>query len=197
MRSMNYARLFIVLLFVAGLFGTSLLPAAAQSGRKPKPESADPKHKTIDPNADDEPGKSSKPLADNTPVTVGEDGTLKVDTTMVTIPATVIDDDGKFVPTLKRKDFELYEDGIKQEIEHLRPVEEPFNVVLLLDTSESTAFRHEDIQNAAFEFVELLRRDDKVMIASFDSQIEVWVVPTDEGRVAAREAAALLSPPAS
>ena len=174
MRSKKYARLFIVLLFVAGLLGASLWSAAAQSGRKPKPESADPKHKTIDPNADDDAGKSSKPLADNTPVTVGEDGTLKMDTTMVTIPATVIDRDGKFVPTLKRKDFELYEDGIKQEIEHLRPVEEPFNVVLLLDTSESTAFRHEDIQNAAFEFVELLRRDDKVMIASFDSQIEVW-----------------------
>ena len=29
-----------------------------------------------------------------------------------------------------------------------------------------------------------------------DSMVEVWVVPTDEGRVAAREAAALLAPPA-
>lgn len=175
MRSSKPARLMIVLLFAVGLFLGGALSAAAQSGRKPKPESADPKHKTIDPNAEDEAGKSpSRPLADNTPVTVGEDGTLKMDTTMVTIPATVIDHDGKFVPTLKRKDFELYEDGIKQEIEHLRPVEEPFNVVLLLDTSESTAFRHEDIQNAAFEFVEQLRSDDKVMIASFDSQIEVW-----------------------
>lgn len=174
MRSLKFARLFAVLLLVAGLFAISVPPTAAQSGRKPKKESADPKHKTVDPNADDNPDKSNKALADNTPVTVNDDGTISLDTTMVTIPATVLDHNGNFVPTLKRKDFELYEDDIKQEIEHLRPVEEPFHVVLLLDTSESTAFRHEDIQQAAFEFVEQLRLDDKVMVASFDSQIEVW-----------------------
>lgn len=174
MRSQKFARLFAVLLLLAGLSAASVSPAAAQSGRKPKKESATPKHKTVDPDSDDNPDKSTKALQDNTPVTVNDDGTISLDTTMVTIPATVLDHNGNFVPTLKRKDFELYEDDIKQEIEHLRPVEEPFHVVLLLDTSESTAFRHEDIQAAAFEFVQQLRRDDKVMIASFDSQIEVW-----------------------
>ncbi len=174
MKCQNFARLFAVLLLVAGLMAATYSPAAAQSGRKPKAQTADPKHKTVDPNAEEESNKSAKPLADNTPVTVGEDGTIKMDTALVTIPATVIDHTGKFVPTLKRKDFELYEDGIKQEIEHLRPVEEPFNVVLLLDTSESTAFRHEDIQQAAYEFVQQLRPADKVMVVSFDSQIEVW-----------------------
>ncbi len=174
MKTQKFARLLVVLLLVAGLSAATILPAAAQSGRKPKPESATPKHKTVDPDADDNPDKSNKALADNTPVAVGEDGTLKMDTTMVTIPVTVLDHNGNFVPTLKRKDFELYEDEIKQEVEHLRPVEEPFHVVLLLDTSESTAFRHEDIQAAAYEFVQQLRKDDKVMIASFDSQIEVW-----------------------
>jgi Ca-activated chloride channel family protein len=174
MRIQRFARLCAVLLLVAGLFAASVPQADAQSGRKPKKESTDPKHKTIDPNSDDNPDKSNKALQDNTPVTVNDDGTISLDTTMVTIPATVLDQSGNFVPGLKRKDFELYEDNIKQEIEHLRPVEEPFHVVLLLDTSTSTAFRHEDIQAAAFEFVQQLRRDDKVMIASFDSQIEVW-----------------------
>lgn len=174
MRSQKFARLFVVLLLLAGLFAASVPSANAQSGRKPKKESATPKHKTVDPESDDNPDKSNKSLQDNTPVTVNDDGTISLDTTMVTIPATVLDHNGNFVPTLKRKDFELYEDDIKQEIEHLRPVEEPFHVVLLLDTSESTAFRHEDIQEAAFEFVQQLRRDDKVMVASFDSQIEVW-----------------------
>ena len=174
MRSLKFARLFAVLLLVAGLSAISVPPTAAQSGRKPKKESADPKHKTVDPNADDNLDKSNKALQDNTPVTVNDDGTISLDTTMVTIPVSVLDHNGNFVPTLKRKDFELYEDDIKQEIEHLRPVEEPFHVVLLLDTSESTAFRHEDIQAAAFEFVQQLRRDDKIMVASFDSQIEVW-----------------------
>ncbi len=174
MRSQKFARLFVVLLLVTGLFVASVPQADAQSGRKPKKETADPKHKTVDPNSDDNPDKSNKALQDNTPVVVNDDGTISLDTTMVTIPATVLDHNGNFVPGLKRKDFELYEDDIKQEIEHLRPVEEPFHVVLLLDTSTSTAFRHEDIQAAAFEFVQQLRRDDKVMIASFDSQIEVW-----------------------
>lgn len=176
MKYQKFARLFAVLLLVAGLLAIAYSPSTvgAQSGRKAKKESADPKYKTVDPNAEEESNKSAKPLADNTPVTVGEDGTIKMDTAMVTIPATVIDRSGKFVPTLKRRDFELYEDDVKQEIEHLRPVEEPFNVVLLLDTSESTAFRHEDILEAAYEFVTQLRPTDKVMVVSFDSQIEVW-----------------------
>lgn len=97
-----------------------------------------------------------------------------MDTAMVTIPVSVIDRDGKFVPFLKKRDFQIYEDGVEQNIEFLDSVETPFNVVLMIDTSNSTLFRHEDIQHAALEFVEELRPDDKVMVVTFDENFEMW-----------------------
>ncbi len=184
MRSRKFARKFVVLLCSIVMTATMILPSAAQSGRKPQQPTTRGKYETKEPNNsgrsdNNSESKSNAPLADSTPILVGEDGTIKMDTAMVTIPTSVIDRNGKFVPFMKKHDFEIYEDGIRQEIEFLESVETPFHVVLMIDTSNSTAFRHEDIQQAALEFVEQLRRDDKVMVVSFDSQIEVWCDFTD------------------
>jgi len=45
--------------------------------------------------------------------------------------------------------------------------------VLMLDTSPSTQFRLEDIQDAAITFVNQLRSDDKVMVVSFNDDIKI------------------------
>ena len=94
-----------------------------------------------------------------------------MDTALVTIPASVIDREGKFVPFLKKRDFRIYEDGVEQDIESLTSVETPFHVALVLDTSNSTLFRLDDIQDAAFAFIKQLRSDDQVMVVSFDSKV--------------------------
>lgn len=176
MRSQTFARLFVarlvVLLFVVGGLALS---AAAQSGRKPQPSSSGPKYETRDKDGNtDSSGKSDRPLVDTRPTTVDESGTIKLDTTLVTIPASVIDRDGRFVPFLTKRDFHIYEDGVEQHIENVESVDSPFSVVLLIDTSNSTAFRHEDMQAAAMEFVEQLRSEDKVMIVTFDDSISEW-----------------------
>lgn len=98
---------------------------------------------------------------------------LKIDTTLVTIPVSVLDRGGKFIPFLTKCDFHVYEDYVKQEVTEFSAVESPFSVVLLLDTSGSTAFRIEDIHEAAIAFVSQLRPADRVMIVSFDSRINV------------------------
>jgi VWFA-related protein len=43
----------------------------------------------------------------------------------------------------------------------------------MLDTSPSTQFRLEDIQNAAIDFINQLRPDDRVMVVSFNDQIKI------------------------
>jgi Mg-chelatase subunit ChlD len=102
-----------------------------------------------------------------------DDSTIKIDTTLVTIPVTVLDRDGKYIPNLTKRNFQLWEDDIQQEISDFTSVEVPFNVVLLLDTSRSTVFRLEDIQRAAVAFVEQLRPEDRVMVVSFDDKVYV------------------------
>lgn len=108
---------------------------------------------------------------------------LKIDTTLVTIPVTVLDRSGKFVPYLTRCDFHLYEDDVRQEIAEFSAVETPFNVVLLLDTSGSTSIKIEEIHDAAIAFTNQLRGSDRVMVVSFDSKVRVHTDFTSDRNV--------------
>jgi len=98
---------------------------------------------------------------------------IKVNTTLITIPVSVMDRDGRYVPNLQKEEFRVWEDGIEQEVAFFQSVDKPFSVVLMLDTSPSTQFRLEDIQDAAISFVNQLRPDDKVMVVSFNDDIKV------------------------
>src|SRR5687768_3434757 len=72
---------------------------------------------------------------------------IRVKTTLVNSPVLVIGRDGKFVPNLRREDFEVFENGVKQEIAYFAPVENPFTVAILIDTSRSTIFNLADIRS--------------------------------------------------
>lgn len=98
---------------------------------------------------------------------------IKVNTTLVTIPVSVMDRDGRYVPNLQKDDFRIWEDGVEQEVAFFQSVDKPFSVVLMLDTSPSTQFRLEDIQDAAISFINQLRPDDRVMVVSFNDQIKI------------------------
>jgi Ca-activated chloride channel family protein len=98
---------------------------------------------------------------------------VRVDTTLVTIPVSVMDRDGRYVPNLLKDDFRIWEDGVEQEVAFFQSVDKPFSVVLMLDTSPSTQFRLEDIQDAAVSFVNQLRPDDRVMVVSFNDDIKI------------------------
>jgi Mg-chelatase subunit ChlD len=174
MRSNLIARCFAVMLLVAGLVWVMTSSSSAQSGRKRQPPTS-PKYETQDPKSSERASEKSsdRPLADNTPVEVDENGTIKMDTALVSIPVSVIDRDGKFVPFLTKRDFRIYEDGVEQQIEAFDSIETPFYVALVLDTSNSTMFKMEEIQDAALAFIRQLRRDDQVMVMSFDSRVRV------------------------
>ena len=98
---------------------------------------------------------------------------IRVNTTLITIPVTAMDRDGRYVPNLLKDDFRIWEDGVEQDVAFFQSVDKPFSVVLMLDTSPSTQFRLEDIQDAAISFVDQLRADDKVMVVSFNDDIKM------------------------
>ena len=112
-------------------------------------------------------------VRDDGPEEVDAGDVIKVDTTLVTLPVSVTDRNGRYIPNLRKEDFRLWENGIEQSVAFFNAVDKPFSVVLMIDTSGSTRFRLEDIQNAAVTFVNQLRRDDKVMVVSFDNDVEV------------------------
>jgi Ca-activated chloride channel family protein len=117
--------------------------------------------------------QSSSDPANNGPEEVDAGDIIKVNTTLVTIPVSVMDRDGRYVPNLQKEDFRIWEDDVEQQVAFFASVDKPFSVVLMLDTSPSTKFRLEDIQDAAITFVNQLRPDDKVMVVSFNNEIKV------------------------
>jgi VWFA-related protein len=111
--------------------------------------------------------------ANSGPQEVDEGDIIKVDTTLVTIPVSVMDRQGRYIPNLHKEDFRLWEDGVEQSIGFFQSVDKPFSVVLMIDTSGSTRFRLEEIQDAAIAFVNQLQKDDRVMVLSFDDKVRV------------------------
>ncbi len=107
------------------------------------------------------------------PEEVSAGDVIRVNTTLVTIPVSVMDRDGRFVPNMQKEDFRLWEDGVEQDVAFFQSVDKPFSVVLMLDMSPSTQFRHEDIEDAAITFINQLRSDDRVMVVSFNDDIKV------------------------
>jgi VWFA-related protein len=159
---------------VALLLFAAIIPAPlAQSGRPqpPGPTSPQPKPQRPRPVA---PGQEAASAPQGEPKAAADDeATIRVETTLVTIPVSVLDRHGKYIPHLEQRNFRIFEDGIEQEIAEFGTVETPFHVVLLLDTSRSTRFKIEDIQRAAIAFVAELRPEDRVMVVSFDSDVYI------------------------
>lgn len=114
------------------------------------------------------------------PEEVGEGDVVRVDTTLISIPVSVMDRDGKYIPNLTKDDFRVWEDGTEQRVAYFASTEKPFTVALMIDTSGSTRFRLDEIQDAAITFVEQLRPDDRVMIISFSDKIRVLSQPTND-----------------
>src|ERR1700754_2593507 len=104
---------------------------------------------------------------------VGEDDVVRINATLVTIPVSVLDRDGRFISGLRKEDFRIFEDGGEQQVAYFATTEEPFTVALVIDTSGSTRFKLEDIQEAAIAFLDQLRPDDKVVVISFDESVRV------------------------
>lgn len=122
---------------------------------------------------------SSVAVADG-PEEVEAGDVISVNTTLVTIPVSVTDRDGRYIPNLRKDDFRLWEDGVEQNVAFFASVDKPFSLVLMIDTSGSTRFRLEDIQDAAITFVNQLRQDDRVMVVSFDDEVRVLTEFTND-----------------
>jgi VWFA-related protein len=115
-----------------------------------------------------------------------EGDVLTVDTSLVTVPVSVMDRNGKYLPDLERDSFHIFEDGVEQKLSYFATVDQPFTVALIIDTSRSTHFKLEDIQNSAITFVQQLKPADRVMVLSFDDQINVLAEPTGDREELAR-----------
>lgn len=103
---------------------------------------------------------------------VGAGEVLRISANLVSVPVSVINRQGRYVVDLRQQDFRVFEEGKEQTIVHFSNVDQPFSVVLLIDTSGSTAPFLDQIKGAAKAFVEQLRPSDTVRPVYFHGEIK-------------------------
>jgi VWFA-related protein len=163
--------------------GSARTDAPARTVTPPAPDTSAPRRAptlggAIDPNAGQRPAQGNAPADDSTEV--DENEVVRVNTSLVTIPVSVMDRAGKYVPSIRQGEFRIWEEGVEQEIAYFATVEKPFTVALVIDTSGSTKDRLTEIQDAAISFVNQLRPADRVLVVSFDDEVRVLSEATSD-----------------
>lgn len=125
--------------------------------------------------------QQQKPTPD--PAAVSDDEVIRVNTTLITVPVSVMDRQGRFIADLQKSDFHLFEGDVEQEIAFFETADKPFTVALVLDMSESTKFKLKEIQDAANSFLAQLRPDDRLLIVAFDKGVYTLAEATSDRSV--------------
>jgi VWFA-related protein len=104
------------------------------------------------------------------------DTRIILDVTRVNMLFTVTDKKGKFITDLGKEDFQVVESKRAQTIQEFTAESDlPLRIAILVDTSNSIRDRFRFEQQAAVDFINsvIRPRQDKCMIVSFDSSIEL------------------------
>ena len=105
---------------------------------------------------------------------------------LINVTATVTDRNGRFVPGLRKEDFEIYEDNDPQTISHFSSERVPVSLGIVLDTSGSMEGEKFAAARRALDrfLFDLLDRDDEIFLYTFDATpelVESWT--TDRQRI--------------
>ena len=92
---------------------------------------------------------------------------------VVSLNVTVTDADNRFVTDLGQEHFQIFEDGVLQEITFFSRARLPIALSVLIDTSASMDKRMRTAQEAAIGFSRSLGPDDLAEIIDFDGRVEI------------------------
>ena len=92
---------------------------------------------------------------------------------LVSLNVTVSDGTGRYITDLTAADFNVFEDGVKQDVTFFNRTNLPIALALLLDTSASMDTKLPTAQEAAIGFAKRLREQDLAEVIDFDSRVIV------------------------
>ena len=99
---------------------------------------------------------------------------------VVSLTVTVSDLDGRFVTDLDQTNFQVYEDGVQQNVTFFTKTQLPIALAMLIDTSASMDEKMATAQEAAIGFSQRLRPDDLAEIVDFDSRVNILQTFTND-----------------
>ncbi len=92
---------------------------------------------------------------------------------LVSLNVTVVDVANHYVTELQQDDFNVFEDGVKQDVTFFNKTNLPIALSVLLDTSASMENKLQTAQDAAVGFARRLRPQDLAEVIDFDSRVTV------------------------
>ncbi len=122
------------------------------------------------------PNKSSAPPASGNssePTEVDPEDVIRINSNLVTIPASIVDSKGKAVADLKLEDFELRIDGQPKPVSELSRADTPVRMAMLFDNSQSLREAREFEKQAAVRFFrQVMRPVDEAAIYSVTTETD-------------------------
>lgn len=161
---------------VAGLAATASHAAAPAQPAPPAP-AAQPAPSTP-------PGPPAQPAPAPAPPAQGARApqpSFRTGIDVVSLNVTVTTSDHQFVTDLEQPDFQVYEDGVRQDVSFFTRSQLPIALALLLDTSASMEDKMATAQEAAIGFARRLRPEDLAQVIDFDSRVSILQAFTNDG----------------
>jgi VWFA-related protein len=157
-----------VLSFFAGL------PLAAQSrpgqpGQNPAPSQTSPLTVDRDPVRSPD-GETAAPSKRSNVEKEGGGYVLHYDVEEVVLNATVLDAGGHLIQDLQKDNFNVFEDGAKQNIISFQHTDLPVSIALVVDNSGSMAKKRPSVNKSALDLIEASNPNDEAFVVNFSDE---------------------------
>ncbi len=101
----------------------------------------------------------------------GDQYTISVSVDMVVLNATVRNRNGVLVSGLGKGDFQVYEDGVLQQVESFSHDDIPVTVGLVVDNSGSMRPKRPEVISAALAFARSSNAEDQMFVVTFNEKV--------------------------
>jgi Ca-activated chloride channel homolog len=109
---------------------------------------------------------------------------IRVSVDRVNVGVTVTDSRGKFIGGLRREDFQIFDDDVEQPVTDFAPVDEPAQVLMLVEAGPSVFFLEAGHVRASHALLAGLSPGDRVAVAKYDAAAQVLLDFTPDKQVA-------------
>jgi VWFA-related protein len=92
---------------------------------------------------------------------------IRISVNRVNVGVTVTDASGHFIEGLRQEDFQVFDDDIEQPITDFLPIEEPAQLLLLIEAGPAVVFLSQNHLRAADALLTAIAPTDRVAIASY------------------------------
>jgi Ca-activated chloride channel homolog len=99
------------------------------------------------------------------------DAVFSTDTRLVPLNVTVTDKSGRLVTNLPQSAFQVYENGVLQQIKIFKREDVPVSLGLIIDNSGSMREKRQGVESAALALVKDSNPQDEVIVVNFNDEV--------------------------